>query len=139
MVEIFLEKRVVGRDAGHRKFARDAQPGVMGGKRRLYMYEVEWLFAQSCGQCAQCIAAHQTVFRIHWNIACGDADDAVFAGDCLLRIVGGDHHDFVSECLQFAPESADRRRYAVHARKVDVGNIEYAQTPAIDNGTRYCA
>ena len=41
VVEVFLEMRVIGGDAGQTVFAGMAQPGVVGGKGRLDMHQIE--------------------------------------------------------------------------------------------------
>jgi hypothetical protein len=117
--QIFLEMRVVGRDAGNAARLCQAQPRVVGCKGGLDVYQIEVGVGKTAIQVGEGTPAHQAVFRIERHRARRQSPDVRFGiGPAVgSRIVGCYHRDPDAQSGEGVAEGLDRRRYAVDARE----------------------
>ena len=130
LVQVLLEIGVVALDDRHAERIAEPQPGVVCGERRMHVDDVEAPAAQLGEQAAHYPRTHQAVFRVEVEVTRRDTQDLEVVIE-RLRVLGCDQRDLVPLSQQFVAEGADRRRHAVDAWKVDVGDFEDAHAARI--------
>ena len=122
VVQVFLEKGVVGQQRRPAAGACGAQAGAVGGERGLDVHQVtpDSFAPRRFVHRAQ---AHQTVFGVEGQAAAGNAHDAGGVG--FAAVARHEQAHVHVEGRERAAEGGDRRRHAIHARKEDVGNHQY--------------
>jgi hypothetical protein len=127
-MQVFLEKRVIGRQHRYALLARKSHPGIVRDERRMDVHQVERLRLQCGEDGAQRARLHSPVFRIARNVGCAHAHDVGIIGFFGRRLVGGhDQHGIHARRAQIAAEGTDRGGDAIDAREVDIGDEQYAQ------------
>jgi hypothetical protein len=138
VMQVLLEERVIGRDAGDSRAPREAYPGVVGDERRLNVHQIEATGAQRIERAPERAPAHAPVFGIARHRRRRHPQHPSFIarppgalthrrGAPGRRIVARRHEAGLhAEARQVLAESADRGRDAVDAREIDVGDEEHA-------------
>jgi hypothetical protein len=134
VLEVVLEVGVVGLDHRHAATAGEIDTSAVRRERRLDVNQVEGRQAIAGG--AEAPGWHPAVLGIERHRIAVDPHQALFGGalDAARRAVGvagakERHRD--AALFELAPESRDRRRDAVDARKVDVRKIEDGQAGSL--------
>jgi len=76
VVQVFLEMRVIGGDAGQAQAACMAQAGIVRGEGRLHMDQIAGQRTEIAQRAAQRLAMHQTILGVEGNPPCRHARDA---------------------------------------------------------------
>ena len=129
-MQILLKERVIRRDDGQARAAREAHARIMRDEGRMDVYQIEVLGFEPCERRAQCAPAHPPVFGIPRHRAGWHANHAAIRRCAWHSGVGGGYqHGLDSRAYQISAEGADRGGDAVDAREVDVGDEENPHAP----------
>src|SRR5215469_6024128 len=138
VVQVLLEKRVVGRDARHPGTAREAYAGVVGDEWRVDVHQVDVRATQRLELAPERPPAHAAVFRVARYARGTHPQDTRPAGADprgisnlrdianLCGVLRRDQQRLDALARQVLAEGADGSGDAVDPREVDVGDEEYA-------------